>query len=92
MEHKSVLMLRTRIVQLESQHNNLTSLVVSLMRNMEVLKKRVLSIQGTGSSRGGESVESVENDIQKLLNSTNGDNEDRTKELLEELKKAQYSN
>lgn len=90
MEHKSVLMLRTRIVQLESQHNNLTSLVVSLMRNIEVLKKNVLSMEGTTSS--SQSVESVENDIQQLLNSTNGNNEDRTKELLEELKKAQISN
>tara|TARA_Y100000389_G_C16982392_1_gene280947 strand:- start:74 stop:346 length:273 start_codon:yes stop_codon:yes gene_type:complete len=90
MEHKSVLMLRTRIVQLESQHNNLTSLVVSLMRNIEVLKKNVLSMEGTTSS--SQSVESVENDIQQLLNSTNRNNEDRTKELLEELKKAQISN
>lgn len=90
MEHKSVLMLRNRIVQLESQHNNLTSLVVSLMRNIEVLKKKVLSVEGISSS--SQSVESVENDIQKLLNSTSGDNEDRTKELLEELKKAQISN
>ena len=83
-------MLRTRIVQLESQHNNLTSLVVSLMRNIEVLKKKVLSVEGISSS--SQSVESVENDIQQLLNSTNGNNEDRTKELLEELKKAQISN
>lgn len=90
MEHKSVLMLRNRIVQLESQHNNLTSLVVSLMRNIEVLKKKVLSVEGISSS--SQSVESVENDIQKLLNSTSRDNEDRTKELLEELKKAQISN
>ena len=90
MEHKSVLMLRTRIIQLESQHNNLTSLVVSLLRNMEVLKKKVLSVEGVSSS--SQSIESVENDIQKLLNSTSGDNEDRTKELLEELKKAQVSN
>tara|TARA_Y100000768_G_C23609148_1_gene509692 strand:+ start:346 stop:618 length:273 start_codon:yes stop_codon:yes gene_type:complete len=90
MEHKSVLMLRNRIVQLESQHNNLTSLVVSLIRNIEVLKKKVLSVEGISSS--SQSVESVENDIQKLLNSTSRDNEDRTKELLEELKKAQISN
>lgn len=89
MEHKSVLMLRTRIVQLESQHNNLTSLVVSLMRNIDILKKKVLSTEGISSS---QSVESVENDIQKLINSTNYGNEDRTKELLEELKKAQISN
>ena len=61
------------------------------MRNIEVLKKKVLSVEGISSSLQ-QSVESVENDIQKLLNSTSGDNEDRTKELLEELKKAQISN
>ena len=89
MEHKSVLMLRNRIIQLESQHNNLTSLVVSLMKNMDILKKKIITLEGTSST---QSVESVENDIQKLLNSSNVDNEDRTKELLEELKKAQISN
>lgn len=85
MEQKSIQALKTRISNMEVQHNNLTSLVVSIMANMEKLNKKLNSLDGNNA------INSVENDIQKLINTESTESDDRTKELLEELRKAQLN-
>tara|TARA_B100000963_G_C22595263_1_gene657507 strand:- start:157 stop:405 length:249 start_codon:yes stop_codon:yes gene_type:complete len=80
MENKSVLTLKTRVSELEKQHNRLTTLVVSLMANCEKLKKKILDLEGNA-------VSNTDNNINNLISEETSDN--RTEQLLEELKKAQ---
>jgi hypothetical protein len=82
MENKSILTLKTRVSELEKQHNRLTTLVVSIMANCEKLKKRLAAYEG-GSV--------VDNNIQNLINTESADSDARTTQLLEELKKAQMT-
>jgi predicted component of type VI protein secretion system len=83
MENKSILSLKTRVSELEKQHNRLTTLVVSVMANCEKLKKRLLETEGSAVSS------SVDKNIQNILNTESVDSDNRTEQLLEELKKAQ---
>ena len=85
MENKSILSLKTRVSELEKQHNRLTSLVVSVMANCEKLKKRLLESEGNTVSS------TVDKNIQHLIKTESVDNDTRTEQLLEELKKAQMS-
>jgi hypothetical protein len=85
MENKSILSLKTRVSELEKQHNRLTTLVVSVMANCEKLKKRLLESEGNAVSS------SVDKNIQNILNNESADNDQRTEQLLEELKKAQMA-
>ena len=87
MENKSILSLKTRVSELEKQHNRLTTLVVSVMANCEKLKKRLLEVEGTSSSVQS----SVDTNIQNILNADSADSDSRTEQLLEELKKAQMA-
>tara|TARA_Y100001958_G_C21208845_1_gene534729 strand:+ start:408 stop:671 length:264 start_codon:yes stop_codon:yes gene_type:complete len=87
MENKSILSLKTRVSELEKQHNRLTTLVVSIMANCEKLKKRLLEVEGTSSSVQS----SVDTNIQNILNADSADSDSRTEQLLEELKKAQMA-
>ena len=54
MENKSILSLKTRVSELEKQHNRLTTLVVSVMANCEKLKKRLLESEGNAVSSSGD--------------------------------------
>lgn len=85
MENKSILSLKTRVSELEKQHNRLTTLVVSVMANCEKLKKRLLESEGNAVSS------SVDKNIQNILTTESADNDQRTEQLLEELKKAQMA-
>jgi len=85
MENKSILSLKTRVSELEKQHNRLTSLVVSVMANCEKLKKRLLESEGNAVSS------TVDKNIQHLINTESANNDTRTEQLLEELKKAQMA-
>tara|TARA_B100002019_G_C20771013_1_gene357536 strand:- start:107 stop:373 length:267 start_codon:yes stop_codon:yes gene_type:complete len=87
MEQKSIQMLKARINNLELTHNNLTTLVVSIMSNLEKINKKVEAI----GSNNNNSLNSVETDIQKLINTESTESDDRTRELLEELRKAQLN-
>ena len=87
MEQKSIQMLKARINNLELTHNNLTTLVVSIMSNLEKINKKVEAI----GSNNNNSLNSVETDIQKLINTESAESDDRTRELLEELRKAQLN-
>lgn len=88
MEQKSIQMLKARINNLELTHNNLTTLVVSIMSNLEKINKKV---EALGSNNNNNSLNSVETDIQKLINTESTESDDRTRELLEELRKAQLN-
>ena len=88
MEQKSIQMLKARINNLELTHNNLTTLVVSIMSNLEKINKKV---EALGSNNNNKSLNSVETDIQKLINTESTESDDRTRELLEELRKAQLN-
>ena len=88
MEQKSIQMLKARINNLELTHNNLTTLVVSIMFNLKKINKKVEAI---GSNNNNNSLNSVETDIQKLINTESTESDDRTRELLEELRKAQLN-
>ena len=85
MENKSILSLKTRVSELEKQHNRLTTLVVSIMSNCEKLKKRLLEVEGNTTT--------ADTNIQNIINSevNENDSDSRTEQLLEELKKAQMS-
>jgi hypothetical protein len=85
MENKSVLTLKTRVSELEKQHNRLTTLVVSIMANCEKLKKRLLQAEGNISS------DVTNSDIDNIINTSGNDSDDRTAQLLEELQKAQMT-
>jgi predicted component of type VI protein secretion system len=55
------------------------------MANCEKLKKRLLESEGNAVSS------SVDKNIQNILNNESADNDQRTEQLLEELKKAQMA-
>jgi len=75
MENKSILSLKTRVSELEKQHNRLTTLVVSVMANCEKLKKRLLESEGNAVSS------SVDKNIQNILNNESADNDQRTEQI-----------
>ena len=87
MEQKSIQMLKARISNLELTHNNLTTLVVSIMSNLEKINKKIEAL----GSNNNNNLNSVETDIQKLINTESNESDDRTRELLEELRKAQLN-
>ena len=87
MEQKSIQMLKARISNLELTHNNLTTLVVSIMSNLEKINKKAEAL----GSNNNNNLNSVETDIQKLINTESNESDDRTRELLEELRKAQLN-
>ena len=88
MEQKSIGTLKNRLKEIEKQHNRLTTLVIALMSNNEKLKKRITALETTGlPTTIGSADTKIDNIIQEEKNSS----EDRTNQLLEELKKAQLT-
>ena len=85
MEHKNLLSVKTRIGELEKQHNRLTLLVGSMFRHIDHLRKRTSALEN--HIKNNNDINDAE--IQKIL--TNDDSEDRTNKLLSELKKAQLN-
>jgi len=85
MEHKNLLSVKTRITELEKQHNRLTLLVGSMFKNIELLRRRTSALED--HIKNNNDINDAE--IQKIL--TNDDSEDRTNKLLSELKKAQLN-
>ena len=88
MEHKSIGTLKNRLKEIEKQHNRLTTLVIALMSNNEKLKKRITALETTGLPT---TIASADTKIDNIIQEEKNSSEDRTNQLLEELKKAQLT-